>query len=54
MCEGHQEQDQARAATKVAAAAVEAAAKVAAQTIEAAAKVASAAKEAAAFTTAEH
>ena len=52
MCEGHQEQDQARAATKVAAAAVEAAARVAAQAVEAAAKVASAAKEAAAFTTA--
>ena len=48
MCEGHQEQDQARAATKVAAAAVEAAARVAAQAVEAAAKVASAAKEAAA------
>ena len=52
MCEGHQEQDQARAATKVVAAAVEAAARVAAQAVEAAAKVASAAKEAAAFTTA--
>ena len=52
MCEGHQEQDRALAATKVAAAAVEAAARVAAQAVEAAAKVASAAKEAAAFTTA--
>ncbi len=52
MCESHQEQDRALAATKVAAAAVEAAARVAAQAVEAAAKVASAAKEAAAFTTA--
>ena len=63
MCESHQEQDRGLAATKVAAAAVEAAArvaaqaaeaaaKVAAQAAEAAAKVASAAKEAVAFTTA--
>ncbi len=57
MGESHQEQDRALAATKVAAAAVEAAARVAAQAVEAAAKVASAAKEAAAkeaaaFTTA--